>query len=144
MVMARHAGQRVDAGWAIGRDLKGKVSPDSDVAGILFAFVGARIACAIYPLLGLLWLIPFVPDRRIERAVRRPRSRLRTGQLPSDREKFSVEGACMRTAITSSFATVSTRVLKRWRHAGCLFGIFRHDDQRLGRAVIAPSELSTS
>jgi len=46
--MGRHAGQRVGADLAIGRDLKGKVSPALYVAGILFALVDARIACAIY------------------------------------------------------------------------------------------------
>ena len=66
--MGRHAGQRVGADLAIGRDLKGKVSPALYIAGILFAFVDARIACAICLLLGLLWLIP---DRRIERVARR-------------------------------------------------------------------------
>ena len=53
---------------AIGRDVKGKVSPALYVAGILLAFVDARIAGAIYLLVALLWLIP---DRRIERVVRR-------------------------------------------------------------------------
>src|SRR5271166_130065 len=72
-----------------------------------------RIGCAICLLLGFLWLIP---DRRIERVVRRPWSRLKTWQLPSDREKFSVERGCMRTTTTSSFAAVSTRLLGRWRH----------------------------
>jgi hypothetical protein len=77
MVMARHAGQRVDAGRAIGRDLKGKVSPALFVAGILLAFCRrADRLCdlPIYLILGLLWL---TPDRRIQRVVRRPRSRLK-------------------------------------------------------------------
>ena len=39
------------------------------VAGILLAFADARIACAVYLLVALLW---FIPDRRIERVVRRP------------------------------------------------------------------------
>jgi len=38
------------------------------VAGILLAFVDARIACAMYLLVALLWL---VPDRRIEKVVGR-------------------------------------------------------------------------
>jgi hypothetical protein len=46
--MVRHARQRVGAGQTIGRDLKGKASPALCAAGILFAFVDARIACAIY------------------------------------------------------------------------------------------------
>ena len=53
---------------AIGRDVKGKVSPALYIAGIVLAFVDARIAGAIYLLVALLWLIP---DRRIERVVRR-------------------------------------------------------------------------
>jgi len=39
------------------------------LAGILSAFVDTRIAGAIYLLVALMWLIP---DRRIERVVRRP------------------------------------------------------------------------
>ena len=53
---------------AIGRDLKGKVSPALYLAGIFLAFVDPRIAGAIYVLVALLW---FIPDRRIERVVRR-------------------------------------------------------------------------
>jgi hypothetical protein len=52
----------------VGRDLKGKVSPALYVAGILLAFVDARIACAIYLLVALLW---FIPDRRVENVVGR-------------------------------------------------------------------------
>ena len=55
-------------GLAIGRDLKGKVSPALYVAGILSAFVDTRIADAIYVMVALMWLIP---DRRIEKAIRR-------------------------------------------------------------------------
>ncbi|HJU20358.1 MAG TPA: TMEM175 family protein [Stellaceae bacterium] len=54
---------------AIGRDFKGKISPVFYVAGILSALLDPRIADAIYVLVALLWLIP---DRRIEKAVRRP------------------------------------------------------------------------
>ena len=53
---------------AVGRDLKGKLSPLLYGLGILFAFVDTRIAGTLYVLVALLWLIP---DRRIERAVRR-------------------------------------------------------------------------
>jgi hypothetical protein len=54
---------------AIGHDLKGKVSPVLYLAGVLLAFVDSRIACAIYLLVALMWLIP---DRRIEKLVGRP------------------------------------------------------------------------
>ena len=53
---------------AVGRDLKGKISPALYLAGIALAFVDARIAGALYLLVALFWLIP---DRRIERMVQR-------------------------------------------------------------------------
>jgi uncharacterized membrane protein len=53
---------------AIGRDVKGKISPALYLAGILFAFVDPRISGAIYVLVALLW---FIPDRRIEKMIRR-------------------------------------------------------------------------
>ncbi len=49
---------------AIGRDLKGKISPVLYVAGIALTFVAAWIALALYLLVALMWL---VPDRRIEK-----------------------------------------------------------------------------
>ena len=51
---------------AVGRDLKGKLSPLLYLAAIPSAFLDQWIADAIYVLVALLWLIP---DRRIERAV---------------------------------------------------------------------------
>jgi hypothetical protein len=63
-----HAGSESAPARAIGRDHKGKVSPVLYVAGILFSFLDTRIADAIYVLVALMWLIP---DRRIERAIRR-------------------------------------------------------------------------
>jgi uncharacterized membrane protein len=68
LVIIRTQGSEGALARAIGRDLKGKVSPALYVAGILLAFVDARIAAAFYVLVALLWLIP---DRRIERVVRR-------------------------------------------------------------------------
>ncbi len=53
---------------ALGRDVKGKLSPPLYLAGILLAFVDTRISDAIYVLVALMWL---VPDRRIERTVQR-------------------------------------------------------------------------
>jgi uncharacterized membrane protein len=53
---------------ALGRDLKGKLSPVLYFAGILLAFADARAAGALYVLVALIWL---VPDRRIERMLRR-------------------------------------------------------------------------
>jgi uncharacterized membrane protein len=68
-VIIRTQGSEGALARAVGPDVKGKVSPVLYVAGILLAFVDARIACAIYLLVALLWLIP---DPRIERMVRRP------------------------------------------------------------------------
>ena len=51
---------------AIGRDLKGKVSPFLYLAAIPLAFVSPWIALALYVFVALIWL---VPDRRIESAV---------------------------------------------------------------------------
>ncbi len=51
---------------AIGRDLKGKVSPFLYLAGTALAFVSPALSYAIYAGVALMWL---VPDRRVENAV---------------------------------------------------------------------------
>jgi uncharacterized membrane protein len=51
---------------ALGRDLKGKLSPAIYLAAIPLAFVSPWIANSLYAFVALLWL---VPDRRIERAL---------------------------------------------------------------------------
>ena len=51
---------------AIGRDIKGKISPVLYLIAIATAFVAPMVACAIYVVVALMWL---VPDRRIERAL---------------------------------------------------------------------------
>jgi len=51
---------------AIGRDVKGKGSLAAYAVAIPLAFVYPGVACAIYALVALLWL---VPDRRIERLI---------------------------------------------------------------------------
>ena len=53
---------------ALGRDLKGKLSPLLYLTGALLAFVDAWAAGAVYVVVALMWL---VPDRRIERMVGR-------------------------------------------------------------------------
>jgi uncharacterized membrane protein len=52
---------------AIGRDLKGKVSPILYAAAVPLAFFDPRMSQALYVLVALMWL---VPDRRIVRALR--------------------------------------------------------------------------
>jgi uncharacterized membrane protein len=51
---------------AVGRDLKGKLSPFLYAIAIPAAFVHQGISGGIYVLVALIWLIP---DRRIERAL---------------------------------------------------------------------------
>ena len=52
---------------AIGRDLKGKLSPILYAAAVPLAFFDPRMSQALYVLVALMWL---VPDRRIVRALR--------------------------------------------------------------------------
>ena len=51
---------------AVGRDVKGKLSPLLYVAAIIMAFVNQWVSDALYVLVALMWLIP---DRRIEAKV---------------------------------------------------------------------------
>ena len=51
---------------ALGRDVKGRISPALYVAAILLSFVNQWIADGIYVFVALMWL---VPDRRIESAL---------------------------------------------------------------------------
>ena len=55
---------------AIGRDLKGKLSPLLYAIAIPSAFVHQWISGGLYVLVALIWLIP---DRRIERALAQQR-----------------------------------------------------------------------
>src|SRR5690348_6271465 len=52
---------------ALGRDWKGRFSPFVYIAAIGFAFVSSWISVALYSLAALVW---FIPDRRIETAIR--------------------------------------------------------------------------
>jgi uncharacterized membrane protein len=51
---------------AVGRDLKGKLSPVLYALGIGLAFVNHWLSVAVYVIVALMWLIP---DRRVERAL---------------------------------------------------------------------------
>ena len=61
-----------DLARALGRDLKGKLSPVLYLTGIALSSVAPYLAEGLYVLVALVWLIP---DSRIERAVRAQRSR---------------------------------------------------------------------
>ena len=58
-------GKHSPLGAALGKDLKGKLSPLFYAAGIAMAFVNPMISYALYITVTLMWLIP---DRRIEKA----------------------------------------------------------------------------
>jgi uncharacterized membrane protein len=64
-LIAHHGGDSVIA-KALGRDLKGKISVMIYAAAIPLSFVRSWMACSLYVLVAVLWL---VPDRRIERAL---------------------------------------------------------------------------
>ena len=64
-IIARHGRESLLA-KAVGRDLKGKISPVLYVIAIIAAFFVPWVAGALYVLVAALWL---VPDRRIERAL---------------------------------------------------------------------------
>jgi uncharacterized membrane protein len=53
---------------AVGRDMKGKISPFAYLAAIPLAFVSPWLSEALYVAVAVMWL---VPDRRIERAIAR-------------------------------------------------------------------------
>ena len=59
-------GERSILAKAVGRDVKGKMSPPIYAAAIPLAFVSPWISLALYWLVAVIWL---VPDRRIERVV---------------------------------------------------------------------------
>jgi uncharacterized membrane protein len=62
----RNQGTSSLVGAAVGRDVKGKLSPLLYALGIGLSFVDRWPAIGIYALVALIWLIP---DRRIERTV---------------------------------------------------------------------------
>jgi uncharacterized membrane protein len=51
---------------AIGKDFKGKISVVFYAVAIPLSFVNSWLACALYVLVAIMWL---VPDRRIEKAL---------------------------------------------------------------------------
>ena len=62
----RREGQDSTLAKALGRDIKGKISPALYVTAIALSFVDPLIAGIIYVSVAVMWLIP---DRRIERAL---------------------------------------------------------------------------
>ena len=65
--IVRQQGRHSVLASALGRDLKGKISPLLYAAAIVLAFVEPWLSLALYALVAVMWLIP---DRRIERVLR--------------------------------------------------------------------------
>jgi|SRR5581483_1197757 len=68
-VLIHYHGKDSPLARAIGVDWKGTLSMALYATGIGLSFLHARLACAIYVIVALLWLIP---DRRIERTISHP------------------------------------------------------------------------
>ena len=64
-LIAQH-GKNSTLAVAIGNDFKGKISVVAYVTGILVFFLSPLLACVIYVMVAIMWL---VPDRRIEKAL---------------------------------------------------------------------------
>ncbi|RKH73405.1 TMEM175 family protein [Corallococcus aberystwythensis] len=64
--MVAAQGRKSTLALAVGRDLKGKISPVFYLAGIVSAFFNGYFSEALYVLAALMWL---VPDRRFEKAT---------------------------------------------------------------------------
>jgi uncharacterized membrane protein len=62
----RRQGKNSTLAKALGRDIKGKISPFLYLAAIGLSFVNPLIAGVIYVSVAIIWL---VPDRRIERVL---------------------------------------------------------------------------
>src|SRR6476661_7091395 len=67
----RHQGESSPLKRALGRDLKGKLSPIIYAVAIGLAFVHQLLADILYVVVALIWL---VPDSRIESRVKSPSS----------------------------------------------------------------------
>ncbi len=70
-VIIRQQGEASPLRRAIGRDLKGKVSPIVYLAGIGLAFVSTTASDLLYLGVALMWLIP---DRRVETTIHESKS----------------------------------------------------------------------
>lgn len=66
-LLSRHEGPNSALTRALGRDIKGKVSPVIYAAAIGLAFVAPMVSVALYVLVAAIW---FIPDRRVERTLK--------------------------------------------------------------------------
>ena len=68
-VLIAHHAKDSSLARALGKDLKGVLSVLIYVTAIALTFVNLWISCALYVFVAIMW---FIPDPRIERAVREP------------------------------------------------------------------------
>jgi len=66
-ILASHCGKNSELAIALGKDWKGKLSIVIYIIGMACAFWYPRIGCGFYGLVAIIW---FIPDRRIEHHVR--------------------------------------------------------------------------
>ena len=66
-LLIRHEGRESALARAMGRDLKGKLSPFFYATAIGMAFVQPLVSIALYVLVAAIW---FIPDRRVERSLK--------------------------------------------------------------------------
>jgi uncharacterized membrane protein len=66
-LMIRHEGADSPLARAMGRDLKGKVSPVIYTLGVALAFWQPVVSIALYVFVAMMW---FIPDRRVERTLK--------------------------------------------------------------------------
>jgi uncharacterized membrane protein len=64
--LVSHHGEKSTLAAALGSDFKGKVSLAVYAVAIPVAFLETWVACALYVMVAIMWLIP---DRRIEKAL---------------------------------------------------------------------------
>ena len=64
-LLSHHAKDSILA-IALGRDFKGKISIVLYVAAIILSYFNSLLACSLYVLVAIMWLIP---DRRIEKVI---------------------------------------------------------------------------
>ncbi len=64
--LVSHHGQESPLAIALGRDFKGKISLAIYASAILISFINSWLACGMYALVSIIWLIP---DRRIEKTL---------------------------------------------------------------------------
>ena len=65
-VLVAHHGKDSTLARALGRDFKGKASLILYIVGIPLSFLNSILACGLYVVVAVIWLIP---DRRIERMM---------------------------------------------------------------------------